>query len=295
MFFLCSTGILRADIYTYSETLANFGTLSQLSGSVTPPAGQDPTAYRGNACAPTAVANSLIFLNNTFNVPNLIMGGGGYATLNSLAGFMGTTTNGTIVNNNIGSGTTTYLGATGQNVTPPVTMLGGQISSNFWGNPANPFTQGTPLALNLYNGLTNNYGIDFTLSWWNGTNFDGAHELTLTGINYNTALGNGAGTLSFVDPIGGVKLTGSVTNLGFGLYLTYTGGGAGNPGDLDNPAQYGSGIISADMLIAVPEPASLTLLLMGGFVAVIVWRQRKMRWVRDAVNPSKAENPETGT
>jgi hypothetical protein len=60
----CLAGNLSAQTFSYYENLASFGLMDQNNPLVT------PTAVGPTACAPTSIANSLVFLNNTYNVPN---------------------------------------------------------------------------------------------------------------------------------------------------------------------------------------------------------------------------------
>src|SRR5581483_6350693 len=207
---------------SYTET-GTFGTLDQNDANVT-------SLYGVNGCVPTSVANGLIWLNNAYGPfngaggPLIKTGNGTYDTVTSLGTLMGTTTGGTSYSGEV-NGLSSYIGTAppGQQVSPPVTISGGQISGGLGG-----FTQiqnSKPTASYLYNQLFANNAVEFWISW--GTNFtsptftNGAHSLTLTGISINAA-GN-AGSVSFIDPSGAASFTGVAWTLSASGYMFITG------------------------------------------------------------------------
>jgi hypothetical protein len=263
----------RADLVA-TETLGNFGTVSQLNSGVT---GTD--ALRANSCVPTSVDNGLIYLNTTYGVPGLIAGNGDtYLTENTLSTDMGTTANGTTFPNEV-SGLATYIGPTGQNVSPPVQIVGGQISpiNGPWGtvNGNNIQNNTLPTVMQMYNWLLAKDAVEFWINWSGG----GAHSVTLYGIDINTVNGvaTGSGTLSFIDPFGGTPMAGgnggsavTITSATFTTIVGggnngeiminggYTGGAANNGADPDNAGRSSTGYIVTDLAegIAVPEPST---------------------------------------
>ena len=266
-------GAAKADLIT-EETFSSFGTFSQLNAGVT---GSD--GLRGNACVPTSVANALEYLSNTYNVSNLMQPG--YGTVNSLVTDMGTTAAGTSYPGEA-AGTATYIGPTGQNVSPPVQIVGGQVATGY-GTVAGYNIQNNtnPTALQLFNWLAADDAVEFWIAWDGG----GAHSLTLYGIDVTTANGvpTGTGTLSFIDPFGGAATPGgnngsavnitsaTFTTIGGAMYINggYTGGAAANGADPDNAGDSSTGFIRVSFAQSVvPEPATWAMcaLALGGLL-----------------------------
>jgi hypothetical protein len=265
---LAVAGPARADLIA-TESLADFGTFSQLNSGVT---GTD--LLRENSCVPTSVANGLAFLNNHFGVPGLMQPG--YGTVNALSADMGTTEAGTTFGG-MATGTPSYI--SGQGVSSSVAMVG---------------SEAIPFMITLYDWLLVNYAVEFWIAWDGG----GAHSLTLYGIDLTTdshgAL-TGGGTLSFIDPYGGTPAVGGNTASavvipgvsfatlpgGMYIYAGYIGGAAGNPTDPDNTGASATGFLVNDLAekftTGAPEPSSLVLLAAGtiGLVGYGSWRRRK--------------------
>ena len=244
---LSVTWCSQATVFTLNQT-GTFGNLDQTSSGVT-----GSQALRNNSCVPTSVANGLIWLNNFQPVTNLIIGNG-YPTVDSLSTKMGTTTGGTSTTGMV-NGTTSYLGATGQNVNPPASVFDSTLA---------------PTESYLYNSLLNNRATEFWISWVGG----GAHSVTLTGIQYDDQ--TNAGFVSFVDPFGpgngGAGNAVQINNASFqaaagggSIFINggYTGGAAANGLDQDNAAQSNTGTISFAMTEVVPEPATASLLALA--------------------------------
>ena len=124
-------------------------------------------------------------------------------------------------------------------------------------------------------------GQDVEIAWFwsnkDGTKLRSGHWVTVTGIDYDTA-GNGA--INIIDPFGGVEISGNlyVGTAGGGnggLIIGYTGGGAGNPADPDNPDDAGFGYITAVAAESVvPEPAYAGLAI---FFALGIHREARTR------------------
>jgi len=273
---LTTIAAARAGLIT-SENFSNFGQFSQLNSGVT---GSD--ALRGNACVPTSVANGLAFLSNQYNVPNLMQAG--YGTVNQLITDMGTTAAGTTYPKEV-AGLATYIGPTGQNVSPPVQIVGGQVATGF-GTVAgfNIQNNTNPTALQLYNWLLSGDAVEFWIAWTGG----GAHSMTLYAISIDTDLNGaptGTGTFSFVDPFGGSPMAGgnsasavdiiaaSYTTVGGRLFINagYTAGAGNSTGDPDNPGDSSTGFIVTDLAeTVVPEPSGLFLCAFGvGILALL--------------------------
>ncbi len=269
-----------------TETLADFGTLSQLNSAV---AGPNGNAVAENACVPTSVANGLTYLDDIYpgGVPGLI---NSYSTVNTLITDMGTTANGTAFPSEV-AGLATYIGPTGQNVSPPVQIVGGQISSinGPWGtvNGYNIQNNTIPTAMQMYNWLNASDAVELWVNWSGG----GAHSVTLYGIDIGIANGNptGNGTLSFIDPYGGTLAgdgdtsvtiaTATSSTVGGEIYINggYTGGAANNGNDPDNLAASSTGYIVTDLAEAVPEPSSTCI---AGALLLLPFGASALRFLR---------------
>ena len=264
---LASANIAHANL-TVSENLASFGTFSQINSGVT------YTNYLNvgpNACVPTSVANSLIYLNNTYSVPDLLQTG--YNTVNTLAQDMGTFQ---------GSGTNDPNGTSWENWQSGLStyLINQGVSSRV--SITSAVT--TPNPLQLYNWLTLGKAVGIAINWDAG----GGHALSLYSIDISTNnLGNPiGGTLGFVDPWGepaGASATAVtisaatfiVTNNSLYVSGGYLGGAGGSTNDPDNPGTSGTGSIGYGLAISVvPEPASCLLLGVGVLAVLISLRRR---------------------
>jgi hypothetical protein len=273
--FLLTIGAAKATIYSFAEG-GTFGSLDQNNPLVT------PANVQSQACVPTSVANGLVWLDNTYNVPNLVQSSpeeSAYPTVNTLITDMGTTTGGTSFSGEV-NGLSMYIGATGQNVSPPVTIAGGQVSGGLGG--FNQIQNAVPSALYLYNALAANEAVEFWINWYNPVSqtYKGAHSLTLTGISYNNV--SQAGTLSFIDPFGtgagAVTINSATFTTIAGGYLFinggYTGGAANNGADPDNTLLSSTGAIITDLVEAVPEPTTFELMVATVLLGLAMRRLR---------------------
>ena len=283
-----------------SETASLFGQLSQLNTGV--------TAFNNTACGPTAVANGLIFLNNSYG-GNLFQNynPNSYTTVNDLASVMGTGAGGTsygTANPSLVSGLYSYIGASGLNPAPQVSIAGGQYivgnGASIPGAIAGSFANVIPTAQAMANWLNANDAVEFMIQWGTyggvgGTNWtaDGnQHFVTLTSLS----LSGGDGTINFWDPWGngtsGASVTAQlqsafVTTVGGYLYLTGIAGtdpeaslsesGTDSGDGMPLMASAPSGRIVADLAeAAVPEPGILALAALGG-AWLLVGSRRKTR------------------
>ncbi len=195
---LSMTCVTQAQL-SYTET-GTFGLLDQNNANVS-------GAYGNNGCAPTAIANGLIWLNNTYGPfngaggPLVMPGNATYNTVTALGGLMGTTAAGGTSISGEFTGLSKYIGTAppGQGVFPPVIISGGQVLGGVGGFAQVQNSKATPTY--LYNQLSSNNSVELGIDW--GTNFtsptftNGGHELTLVGISINAA-GN-AGSVTLLD------------------------------------------------------------------------------------------------
>lgn len=285
-----------------SENISFFGTFGQGNNAIV---GANSQAVANMACVPTATINGLTYLQNyqaSIGNPNTLSFGPTYTSINNLITSMGTTANGTGMGN-AANGLASYLGPTGANPAPTVTINGqytslGTYTTGWYTGMPGTFANTTPTASFLANALNANDGVEFTVVWGsmtNGTYYvnGGGHELTLQSINL------GAGTISFLDPWGNtqpVNNGGTSANLytanlsvqsGFLTVMYPTNNAATglepdpeeinstDPGDANGQIGY----IVADMVEAVPEPAPSTL-IGAAMVAWIGWTIHRRRLTR---------------
>lgn len=230
-----------------SEPLADFGSLGQGNAGITVVNGLN---IQPNACAPTAVANGLTFLQNYFAAPIFSQNVNSYATVNSLATAMQTANNNYWVYRQTGSGQLGYVNANAGGLPPnypnytyvrTLSNVGGTTAPNIYsgvstylstvnptgGGPSVSYGQDTTVtAKGLYTDLKADDAVELGISW--GTNnaqnkvvaSGGGHFVTLQSITINAA-GN-AGKMNIIDPWGattGAGGPGSAANL---VSLTYT-------------------------------------------------------------------------
>ena len=283
-----------------SEPTGLFGQLSQLNTGV--------TAFNTTACGPTAVANGLIYLNNAYG-GNLFQNynPNSYTTVNDLASAMGTGAGGTSYgtsNPSLVSGLYSYIGASGLNPAPNVSIAGGQyIVGNGTSIPAaiaGSFANVIPTAQTMANWLNANDAVEFMIQWGSyggagGTNWTPSgdqHFVTLTSLS----LTSGSGNLYFWDPWGSGTSSATataalqrafVTTVNGYIYLT--GIAATDPtaspvesGDnsdgLPHIATGETGRIVADLAeTVVPEPGTLALAALGGAGLWVALKRRDHR------------------
>jgi hypothetical protein len=218
---LSAAFLLLCSVPASGGAAALYGHISQLDPPIV-------AVFNDMACAPTAVVNSFVYLDNAYGATLLPDAGSDQDVIN-LGYAMGTTTSGTT---NAGMVTGKYNWI--QEYDPRVQMS----------------VQYTPTWEFIQSELAAGEDVEACLAWANG----GGHCLTLTNDQLNN---QGNGTLSFVDPWGGVDLSGTLTNNNGVLDLSYSGGaaGSGNSGTIDM-------VISE----SIPEPATLMLLGLGGLI-----------------------------
>ena len=229
---------------------AQYGTVSELDPVIT-------NAFGTMGCVPTAVVNSFVYLDNNFSATLLPDAGSDQDVLN-LGALMGTSAAG---------GTTAAGWVTGkwdwvQEYDPAVTMTG----QDKYGIAYDGMDPTPPTWQFIENEFTNHEDVEIGIIWPNSI----GHVLTLTGCNLDT---NGNGTVTFIDPWGGVALSGTLMNNNGTLTLNYIGGGAGNP-----PGN--TGTITMVTAESIPEPSSAILVCWAGLMICSVCRFRS-RWLRN--------------
>jgi hypothetical protein len=280
---------------TGSENQNSFGQLCQLNSGV--------TAFNNTACGPTAVANGLIYLNT-------VAGGGlfsnynpnSYTTVNDLATAMGTGAGGTSYgtsNPSLVSGLYNYIGSTGLNPAPNVSIVGGQYivgtGASIPGTIAGNFSKVVPTAQTMADWLNANDAVEFMIQWGTyggigGTNWTASgnqHFATLTSLSLTA----GDGTLNFWDPWGsgtnGASATAqfqTATVQTIGGYLYLTGISTNDPtatlsessGDSGDAVSGETGRIVANLAEAVvPEPTSFAILTLSAIAGLAAKRLRR--------------------
>jgi hypothetical protein len=259
----------RAQTYSAAENVASFSTFSQLNSGVTYENFQNVSS---NACVPTATANALSYLQNTYGITNLVLSG--YDTVNTLAQDMGTYQgppnppgNGTYFSGQT-NGLNTYL--TDQGVSSMVSIAE---------------TAGVPTVASLYDWLTDSNAVTVWINW-NGTGTDGFHALTLYSISYTDVSGSISGSLGFLDPWGAPAGSNSVAaDVSAATFVVvngliditngYFGGAGGSTNDPDKPGASSTGTVQNGLdIAAVPEPSVFGLFGLGGLALAFAYRRR---------------------
>jgi hypothetical protein len=236
----------RADtIYDGHENAANFGHTDQNATG-------GPKA--SVACAPTATVNSFQFLINTYGsaYANLIDTNANQTVqdLEAAAYMNVTVAGGGATANNIINGKTQWIADRGLS-----SMLKVESLQNANANDTAQFIAQQLAA-----------GQDVELGFlWTGETAGGGHVVTATGIHFNAT--NDTGTLDFIDPWGGVDISGTLGLDGTQLQLTYNGGAASGP-DPERPLAdtAGSGniiLVAAESPVPLPSTVMVGLVLLG--------------------------------
>jgi len=297
---LLSVGLTaRAQTYSGSETLADFGTkLNQNNATYKDP--NSGLAVAPNACVPTAVAQGLSYLDN-YDPSAFAVNPNNVTAINALAQAMDTTQNangsgGTSYPDRV-TGTQNYLTASGDNAK----VVGGQYASYYSDAAHIGPTSQSSMAANttasfLAGALKANDGVEFALLWGNLTGntysqTSGGHFVTLQSISWNA--GNNTGTISFIDPgsatyVQNATLTKIVGgNYSGDLYVTYpnppVAAADGDNGELgeepltadweDGAIGTRGGIIINDLAESVPDNALTAALLGGSLLGLLALRR----------------------
>ena len=256
----------HAEVLNTVEDVLDFGTVGQQA---------DGIINGGQACGPTSVYNSFVYLTNHFNLKGLLQPGDPSKTINQLGAYMGGTdpkTTGTpadgVTSAQLVSGKKDYIAAQGLQDRIHVESQSNAIAGN---HVTIQF---------LYQQLKAGQDVEIKFNW----SGRGAHFVTVYGIDFDTKTGKG--TLNIIDPWtdGAGKASASVITANLsgnntdGFTISYSGGGAGASDDPDNPGDAGSGtIFSVAAESPVPEPSTLALLSLGGLgVGLNVLRRRRL-------------------
>jgi hypothetical protein len=273
---LSLAGVATAQISV--QELGSFGNLDQNNTSIS-----SNNFLLEQACVPTAITNSLVWLSSTYNVPNALNFGTAVNTDKSLLSLMNTQPTGSAnpgtSDLNALNGLSTYL--TNQGISSQIDISGGQTLDVTGGNLLN--STATPMY--LYDALKAGSAVDIGVDWANaaqaaaGTFNNGGHELSLTGISINA---DGTdGDLTFIDPSGGT----TYTNIGWETILNNA---TDNPvmfingtipaNNDDDPGAYQTAAINADFVIsATPEPSSWMLGGLGLLAFLVIRRLKTAR------------------
>jgi len=295
---------IQADI-KWTDPLAQFGMSSQLAtntgdsnGSyLITPTGTNDGEAAPVACRPTATVNSFEYLQNKYGFSDLVDPESAYTTINLLSssGYMQTKDSG-YTPNPPGPGTTPLNGLMGkekylqnnfkpQNGYTAIQTIG---QSSQFSQPANgPWIGGVvqtpPTADFIYQQLASGEDVEMGFSWYNATTKQytgGGHVVTLTGIDFNE--NTKSGSISFIDPFGGSAINSAVpiTSQSFSqisngyLLVKYTGGGAGNKNNPDNPGDVYYGVVTDVFAESpVPEPPAMLVMGVGGTLLLLARRR----------------------
>lgn len=236
-----------AIVYDAQEPLGEFGMFSQLSGGVN---------NGGVACVPTTAVNSFTYLQNHYGLSGLVSGN----PINDI----NTLETSAYMKLNPGGGVTLGNWLLGE-----AKWLGERTSDfSIFYTDAPPPASVWQL---IYNELATGSSLKLGLLWQSGN----GHAITATGFHFNDADGSGTidagetATLSFIDPWGGLALTGNLSVLGGNLYMQYSGGAAGGSATAEVIWAMG------EEFTAVPEAGQLaaSLLTLTGICAFVARRR----------------------
>ncbi len=259
-FFGVQQGVVSAIIFNKAIPTGLYGNVNQANVPVGRVAGP-------NSCVPTAVANSLQYLQTQFpgaysGATSLIPAGktAQDVAINLADNYMSTSnTDGTSGTNWI-NGAYNYM----QAVAPGKSTFAAQASAGYYGGTLAFVQNTTPTFPFLYQQLQANEDIEIGLKPIGGGI---GHALTLASLNWNNA-NNSAfiqqaqnATMDFVDPATGAAGTASLFQSGPGAVLQTNYGGGAN-------------IVLADAQSPIPEPTSLALLAPAG-AGLLLLRRRK--------------------
>lgn len=225
------------------------------------------------ACGPTSTANSFAYLQTRYGqygVTGIYDESHPFETINTLSTYMNLGPGG-VSPEGLVNGKTQYLHDKG---------MDGKISVESQIDPAFHNGGTTPTWQFLLEQLEKGQDVEVGFLWWNPAanggagGYSGGHVVTATGFSFTDDDGDDAidsgesASMTFIDPWGGIDITGTITMAGNYLRLGYSGGAAGDTtptNNDDNPTNAASGdiqFIAAESF--VPEPSTLALLLCAG-------------------------------
>ena len=251
--------------YTVDEaTIAAFGTVNQINV---------PPAIGAMSCVPTATMNSFTWLQNAYPSIYGLDGGGAPALQGGQGNWLGAATllagplymntsanNGTTIANWIG-GKVSYLNACalGKTIFAGMDSLSAPANRPLWDTNANPTVNfllqelqaGEDVELGIY-------PLDMV-----------GHALTLTGLTWNDA--DGLGTFNIGDTL--TLNTIDPANPGMNTAVALI---PGNPMKISGGIYDGYTLQVALAESPVPEPASFSLVILGGLVGLrrLLWRKQ---------------------
>ena len=241
-------GFTTAASLTFNDVPADFGHIDQ----TTEPDIINPT----QACAPTSVYNSLVYLNDKYGVD--LTGPDPATTINEIGQDMGLTENNAGVSEQgIIDGKTQYIQEHDHD---------NKITIETKIDVANGVADAAQF---IYDQLAAGQDVEMIFRWsdTDGNRSGGGHAVTVTGIDFNPS--TGTGTINIDDPWGGVDITGNLHLANNALVVGYTGGAAGDEtvnDEDDNPQDANFGVVTLVAAESVPEPTAvaITMLLLTG-------------------------------
>jgi hypothetical protein len=267
-------GSASADLYNWQNDPSAYGYLCQYS---------IPNEFAPESCIPTSTVNALAYLQNTHasQLGGVQLVGSGYAgwnaTAQTLQSIMGTSQAGTVFTS-AASGLEHFLSTIGA----ADRMTLGAISAG--GSPAYPswVTQNVlPTFGDFHGWMLSGASVVLSLSYTGG----GAHAVTMTGLNWNDANGDGVvdqgegATFTVIDPLDSSEAYSGSVGLGPAKPTTLSvwqssAGGALNFDYLQYhgalPFESGSYMVAGGVIVGglsisvIPGPASWIVVLVAG-------------------------------
>jgi hypothetical protein len=189
-------GVARGDLYQWMNDSASYGYLCQYS---------IPNDLAAESCVPTSTVNAFAYLQNTYatELGGVQLVGSGYAgwnaTAQTLQGFFGTTQGGTPYTS-AANGLDNYLSSIG------AASLVTREAISALGDPAYPswVTQNAvPTFGDFYGWMSSGAVVVVSIGYADG----GGHEITMVGLDWNDADGDGVvdesegATFTVIDPL----------------------------------------------------------------------------------------------
>jgi hypothetical protein len=270
-------GSASADLYNWQNDPSAYGYLCQYS---------IPNDLAEESCVPTSTVNALAYLQNRYasQLGGVQLVGSGYAgwnaTAQALQGFMGTTADSATTLPGAAVGLQNYLISIGAAGLGTLQGISAPVSPEYpsW------MSQGAVLGMsNLYGWISSGAGVTLGISYFNG----GGHQITMTGLNWNDANGNGivelseGATITAIDPLdpssaySGSDVLGPAKTATLSVWQDAAHGGLlsysyqqyvgeGLPFESNNYATASGLIFYGTSISVIPGPASWIVVLVAG-------------------------------